>query len=197
MSRNEEVGTGNARGPRKKAGLRGRIFYLSPRDSEILDFLWKWKAASTATLHEAVGHPSSPYSMYKAMERLAQHKYVEAYSSSRYRFTTWQLTDLGFETIREGLGDLAEEGFLSENHWHDRNVLAFHLGEWANYRFPVVSHFTEQEMRRRSVDYYPLGCHNRLITGQMATPRSRQQRKIGFSPLKSSSGQRAWRSTNH
>ncbi|MGE0528371.1 MAG: hypothetical protein AB7P49_14980 [Bdellovibrionales bacterium] len=30
------------------------------------------------------------------------------------------LTDRGFEAIRGSLGDLTEEGYRSENHWHDR-----------------------------------------------------------------------------
>lgn len=128
---------------------------LTDRDIAILEFLWRWKLATAATLHEVVGRPNSPYSTYKALERMEHHEFVEAIWNLRYKFKAWQLTDKGFETIREGLGELKEEGYLSENHWHDRNVVAFHLGEWATHPFPAVTLFTEQELRRRSRDYYP------------------------------------------
>ncbi len=135
--------------------FRGNCFYMSDRDTEIMHFLWRWKIASTASVYEAVVKPGSAYSAYKALERLARHDLVEATSSKQYRFTAWHLTDLGFNTIRESLGELTEEGYLSENWWHDRNVLAFHLGEWSKYKFSNVQFFTEQELRRRSVEYYP------------------------------------------
>jgi hypothetical protein len=136
-------------------GRTGRRFALTPRDSAILKFLWRWKLASTATVHEAIGSDSTPYSTYKALERLESRKYVEAVMPIEHRFIAWQLTKTGFLAIRESLGGLCEEGYLSENPWHDRNVLAFHLGEWSKYQLSQVSLFTEQEMRRRHKDYYP------------------------------------------
>ncbi len=88
-------------------------------------------------------------------------------------FSSWVLTDRGFESIRLSLGELAEEGYKSENHWHDRNVVAFHLGEWATHQLPVVSFFTEQEMRRRSVECYPDWV-----------PRSKDHRPDGYTRVK-------------
>lgn len=136
-------------------GRSGRRFFTTERDKAVLRFLWKWKLASTASLHEAVGRPNSPYSTYKVLERLARHKYVEVKECDDDRSMPWQLTLKGFESIRNVMGDLCEEGYLSENHWHDRNVMAFQLGEWSTHQLPIVNHFTEQEMRRRLVDYYP------------------------------------------
>lgn len=134
---------------------RGRPAFASPRDSKILEFLWKWKFASSASIHHAVGGASSPYSTFKTLERLRGHGLIELHKSFKYSFRAWQLSDLGFDAIREDLGDLAEEGYLSENLWHDRNVLAFQLGEWPSYNIPVVQHFTEQEMRRYAAESYP------------------------------------------
>jgi len=140
---------------RSTFGDGGRHFFLTERDVLILRFIWRWKHASTATIHEVLGRPHSEYSTYKALERLNRLNFVETAESFEHRFLSWQLTDKGFRAIRGGLGELCEEGFLTEHHWHDRNVLAFQLGEWATHNFPFVTHFTEQEMRRRSVDQYP------------------------------------------
>ena len=135
--------------------ISARGFQLSHRDSEMMDFIWKWKVPSTTSIHEAVGRPNSLYSTFKALERLAGLEYIECARNDRYKFRYWVLTEQGFEAIRESLGDLKEEGYLSEYPWHDRNVLAFHLGEWSSYRFPVVKHFTEQQLRRYPVEGYP------------------------------------------
>lgn len=139
----------------RNLGKNGKHLVFTPRDQKILHFLWRWKLASTATIHEVIGRPLTPYSTYKALERLTKHKFIESRSTFEQNFSSWVLTDRGFESIRGSLGDLCEEGYGSENHWHDRNVLAFQLGEWATYQIPMVTHFTEQEMRRRAVDYYP------------------------------------------
>lgn len=131
----------------------GRLF--TDRDSKILHFLWKWKVASTATVHEAVGRPLTPYSTYKTLERLARQKYITTGEAVEQNFKSWTLTDRGFSAIRPSLGELCEEGFGSEHLWHDRNVLALQLGEWVTHQLPIVTHFTEQEMRRRAVENYP------------------------------------------
>ena len=136
-------------------GRRGSDFVFTERDGKILHFLWKWKLSSTATIHEVIGRPLTPYSTYKALERLERCKFIRSDASVEHNFTSWVLTDKGFSTIRNSLNDLTEEGFLSENHWHDRNVLAFQLGEWATTPLPIVTHFTEQEMRRRPLENYP------------------------------------------
>lgn len=133
----------------------GPMFFLSDRDSQILHFIWRWKLASTATIHEEIGKPNTPYSTYKAMERLQRLQYVTCVVNHLDHHKTWQLTEKGFETIRPWLGTLKEEGYLSENQTHDRHIVAFQLGEWAGKKFPQVTFFTEQEMRRWPTDYYP------------------------------------------
>lgn len=156
----------------RNLGKRGKHFVMTERDSSILNFLWKWKLASTGTLHEAIGRPRSPYSTYKALERLERHKFIRTEDTFKQNFSSWVLTDKGFEVIRETLGELAEEGYKSENHWHDRNVVAFHLGEWATHQLPIVTHFSEQEMRRR-----PLECYPEWV------PKSKDHRPDGYTKI--------------
>lgn len=161
----------------RNLGLHGRGFFMSDRDNKILHFLWRWKLASTATIHEAVCRPQTPYSTYKALERLARNKLIQTQRTYEQNFSSWVLTDKGFESIRASLGGLSEEGFKSENHWHDRNVLALQLGEWVTYPFPIVSFFTEQEMRRRSIDYYPSWV-----------PKSKEHRPDGYTRIQTTDG---------
>lgn len=145
-----------AKSQKNKSKLnQSRSIFLTTRDSKILHFIWKWKLASTASIHEAIGRPLSPYSTYKTLDRLSELGYLQATRNEEHKFYSWQLTEKGFHAIRESLGELEEEGYLSENPWHDRNVMAFQLGEWATYPMPGVSHFTEQELRRRPVDLFP------------------------------------------
>jgi hypothetical protein len=140
---------------KRNFGSRGCKFFATDRDKDILLFIWRWKLASTATVHEVIGGANSPYATYKALDRLEEHKLVEAVECFDDRSIPWQLTSKGFATVQSRLGELCEEGYLSENRWHDRNIVAFHLGEWATHRLPIVTHWTEQEMRRRTLEYYP------------------------------------------
>ncbi len=133
----------------------GAPTYLSSRDLMIMRYIWRWKIASTASVHEAVNRTMSPYSTYKVLERLAKNSFVESRFEYAERFHVWQLTERGFNVIRNYLGELKEDGYLSENHRHDRLVQAFQLGEWATHQFPKVIFFTEQELRRGEVENYP------------------------------------------
>lgn len=162
----------------KNFGKSGRSFFMSERDRKILHFLWRWKLASTATIHEVIGRPQSPYATYKTLERLQKNKMIQTEHTLEQNFFSWTLTDRGFESIRNSLHDLAEEGYRSENHWHDRNIVAFHLGEWATHQFPAVSFYTEQEMRRYSVDLYPSWV-----------PKSKDHRPDGYTKLEIKEGE--------
>ena len=157
-------------------GIRGQGFLFTDRDSKILNFLWKWKLASTATIHEAVCRSRSEYSTYKALERLARYKFVKSDFTFEQNFSSWVLSDRGFAAIRASLGDLCEEGYGSEHHWHDRNVVAFQLGEWSTNQLPIVTHFSEQEMRRRSSNYYPAWV-----------PQTKEHRPDGYTRIKTDS----------
>ncbi len=129
--------------------------FLSWRSAKILEYIWKWKIASTASIHEAIGRPNSVYSTYKILERLKTQGYIQDYFHSRERFYVWSLTEFGFAETVNYLGQLEEEGYLSENHRHDRLVQAFQLGEWSTHQNPRVLFFTEQDLRRRGVSHYP------------------------------------------
>jgi len=140
---------------KSRKGKRGPDPFLGPQDRLIVEYIWRWKIASTASVHEALFQMKTPYSTYKRLDHLAQSGFIESRHNDWERFYVWQLTERGFNTIKEYLGELKEEGYLSENHRHDRLVQAFQLGEWSTHQFPRVIFFTEQEMRRREPDNYP------------------------------------------
>ncbi len=133
----------------------GRSEYLTDRDSQILKYLWRWKLASTASVHEAINKISSPYSTYKILDKLERSGFITSQFDWQDQFYVWFLTSKGFYVIKKNLEDLAEDGFLSENHNHDRLVQAFHFGEWVSFQSLQVIFWTEQEMRRFDISDYP------------------------------------------
>ncbi len=133
----------------------GRSEYLTDRDFQILKYLWRWKLASTASAHEAINKIASQYSTYKILDKLERSGFITSQFDWQDQFNVWFLTSKGFYVIKKNYEDLAEDGFLSENHNHDRLVQAFHFGEWVSFQSPQVIFWTEQEMRRFDVSDYP------------------------------------------
>ncbi len=160
---------GSGRSTKAKPRKIGRSEYLTHRDSKILTYLWRWKIASTTSIHEAINKISSKYSTYKILDKLERSGFIGSYFDYEERFYVWQLTSKGFTVIRKKFDELAEEGFLSENPNHDRLVQAFHLGEWVTYHSPNIIFWTEQEMRRFDVADYPEWV-----------PRSKEHRPDGY-----------------
>lgn len=144
--------TRRTRAPKRKPGPH---FQMTHRDRLMMLYIWRWKIASTASIHEAINRLRSPYSTYKILDRLERSQLVECRYNLGGRFYVWQLTESGFHAIKEFLGELKEDGYLSENYRHDRLVQAFQLGEWATHQFPKVIFCTEQDLRRREPDNYP------------------------------------------
>lgn len=166
----------------RQAGSATPHFILSNRDCAVLDFLWAWKVATTATIHAATGEGRTPCATYQALMRLAGFKLIQCQCERRTHFFYWELTKKGFQTIRESLGELKEHGFKSENVWHDLNVVAFHLGEWPSMPGAGVEFVTEQQMRRKDREYYPEWLPN----------YDHMHRSDGFLRLKSKKDGRAY-----
>ena len=150
----------------------GSLEYLTPRDSKILNYIWRWKIASSMSIHEAINKISSKYSTYKTLDKLERSGFIGSYFDYEERFYVWQLTSKGFSVIRKKFDELAEEGYLSENPNHDRLVQAFHLGEWATYHSPNAIFWTEQEMRRFDTADYPEWV-----------PKSKEHRPDGYTRI--------------
>lgn len=133
----------------------GRGFTSSYRDAQILFFLWKWKLATTATLHAVAGGDRKPYAMSKNMERLEKHGLVESKFLPLEHVSYWQLTKSGLSLIVQYLGVLTDHGIHSASPYHDLVALSFHLGEWYKYPKAKIEFFTDQELIRRTNEYFP------------------------------------------
>lgn len=138
-----------------KARRAGRPGHSTDRDRQILKYLWRWKVASTASVHEAINKISSQYSTYKILDKLERAGFITSQFDWEYEFYVWFLTSKGYAVIKKNFEELVEEGFLSENHNHDRLVQALHFGEWVSFQSSHVLFWTEQEMRRFDISAYP------------------------------------------
>ena len=83
---------------RKSNRRKGRPVGLNPRDIDILNYIWKWKLASTASIHEAINKIHSPYGTYKILEKLERSDYICSQFDIIDRFNVWQLTSNDFQT---------------------------------------------------------------------------------------------------
>lgn len=128
---------------------------LNHRDFEILNFLWKWKVSTTSALSYRFFGNIKLSSAYRRLWVLERGGYICAVSDNRRMHCLWALTKLGFHVIKGNLPELREVGFRSENLSHDLVTSAIHLG---GFLFGIpngVALFSEQELRRLPLEFYP------------------------------------------
>lgn len=130
--------------------------FITQRDFEILRFLWRWKAVSTAALAKSFYPDVRPFTAYQRLLMLERARFIKSYSFRHRMGSAWTLDNRGFRFILPYLAGLKEEGFASENPVHDFYSTAFHLGEWLSSRPPTGLTCTEQEMRRLHPDLLPI-----------------------------------------
>jgi len=140
----------------------------SARDIWILDFLWRWKLATSSTLHavycrDSIVGPCTANAFYQVLKRLQRLKHIESCVHPRHNIHYWQLTPKAFKSLQESLGPVKEKGFKSENPWHDLHVTAFQLGSWMSEKIPGVEFITEQQLRRYKLDDLPDWVPNNSI----------------------------------
>lgn len=150
----------------------GRPEHLSARDCKILNYLWRWKVASTASVHEMINRPYSIYSTYKVLAKLERSGFITSQYDYSGQFYVWLLSVEGFSIVKKTLAPLLEDNYLSLDHNVDRFVQAFHLGEWATHQFPNVQFFTLQELQR---------CHPTDFPEWI--PKSREHRPDGYTKI--------------
>lgn len=128
---------------------------LSDEDKNCLLLLWRWKLLTTAALRNSTYTQRSNYRTYCRLIELEKFKYIKCvHSVDRWKYV-WQLDELGYEIIKDGLPILKMNGYLSENKSHDFWVTAIHLGEWLEHLPANSAQFSEQELRRYDFESYP------------------------------------------
>jgi hypothetical protein len=128
---------------------------LTDRDMGLLKFLWRWKVLSTAAITARFYNGRSPVTAYTRLWHLKRAAFLQLIGDKEGRRAVWGLTSKGYSAIQNGLSDLSESGFKTENAEHDHLVTAFHLGEWLNDNSNNGECFTEQELRRFHLDHFP------------------------------------------
>ena len=128
---------------------------LSQRDRKILTFLWLWKVATTAALTNRFYAGQSPITAYHRLWALETCGFIESISDIQNNHHVWTLTRRGFQIVRETLPELREDGFRSESASHDLITSAIHLGGFLLGMPQDVGLFTEQQLRRYLLEFYP------------------------------------------
>ncbi len=135
-----------------------RQVMLTERDLALIEFLWKWKVASTAALTARFYENRAPETAYTRLWHLRRSGHISFVATRDVDAFVWSLTQKGFHAIRNRLPDLDEEGFKSESIGHDHLVSAVHLGGWLKALPPGSELVSEQEIRRFHLDCLPTWC---------------------------------------
>ena len=143
---------------------------LTEKDYEVLYYLWKWKALSTMALGAKYFPEWKPFSVYRRLMRLADAGLVESVSFEHAGMSAWLLATKGYKKIRYSLPDMTQDGFRSENTYHDFFCTALQLGRWLVDLPAGCETTSEQQLRRLPVDLWADWV-----------PRSAQHRPDGYS----------------
>ncbi len=133
---------------------------LTKLECEIIEFLWRWKVATSLTLRTYILQDKSFWFFYRTLRDLAQREYIEMISGGLKvdeKYSVWHLTSKAFEYMcrEEAYGELEDKNFASTYPRHDMLVTAFHLGNWI-YKMPSnIELFTEQELKCKMQSKYP------------------------------------------
>lgn len=134
---------------RRKPKTRGPVAMLSlSEDLPLLMFLWRWKVSTTAVLSRKFYSHRSGQAAYLRLWKLEKAGFIRSISNNTANMFIWTLDRRGFESIRPHLPDLKEEGYSSENIFHDLLVAAIHQGDCIFKKLSGVDFVTEQELRR-------------------------------------------------
>lgn len=162
----------------KRATAVSNGFLANESDLRILRNLFKWKILPSTTCKQISLPNDKPKTFEKRIDRLLRRGMIQRLNHIG-RLRLLQLTQDGFNRIRNDVDRLKEEGFLSESIWHDFMVLVFHLGFWAVSKPKTVDLVSEQELRRFYAQDLPYWV-----------PRTDTHRPDGFTRLSSTRGSR-------
>lgn len=129
--------------------------FITDKDFEILNFLWRWKAISSQALANKFYPNARPHSAYCRLIRLEKFGMIRALSFRHRKGFAWVLDKKGFQYLVPYLPELSQNGYKTENFLHDFYASAFHLGEWLLNQPDGCAMCSEQELRRLPPDLLP------------------------------------------
>ncbi|NQZ19860.1 MAG: hypothetical protein HRT44_11465 [Bdellovibrionales bacterium] len=98
-----------------------------------------------------------PRTAYNRLRLLKNDGYLLVHTSKDLKHKIWQLDRRGFNSIKEDILFLNEEGFKSESPFHDHKAGVIQLGVFDLISNKNVSVVTEQELRRFDPKSFPNG----------------------------------------
>jgi hypothetical protein len=160
----------------------GKRLEIKEVDLKVMQSLWKWKMATTASIGEEFY--ANPYSegAYKRLHKLAKAGFIESVPLTCEKYI-WVLTRAGFNLIKPYLPVLKDEGFKSEALEHDYLCSALQRGPWISKLPEDVILCSEQELRRFKSDHYPQNIPDSEVhraDGYSIIPIKKESQVIAF-----------------
>ena len=131
------------------------IARLSPRDSQVLMFLWLWKVAPLSIIQHRYYPGTNLRRAYHRLNQLNRAGLVKQIILSEIdilpgesMLRLWALSNRGYQHVKGKLPPLKEDGYRSENPLHDWLVSSFHLGNYLGAVPETIKLCTEQQLRR-------------------------------------------------
>lgn len=128
--------------------------------SEVLQFLWQWKIATSATLHKRCMPTLKGAGLYSMLRRMREEGLIQVRCVREPKNAFWILGKAGFHRVCEALPPLKEKGYLSEHLDHDVLVSAIHLGDGVFGLIDGLEFITEQQLRRLEPHHLPARIPN-------------------------------------
>ena len=125
------------------------------RDIAILDFLWRFKVATTGMIHAHLFSDRAIKTAYNVLDRLRKKKLISSRTDEYGKNPVWTIEVKGFKAIRNRLPELREESFKSANRDHDLICSSIHLGEFINDLPKDIELITEQMLRIYHKEFLP------------------------------------------
>ena len=126
-----------------------------PNTYDVLYFVWQWKLVTVTMIgiHFYEDERSrSAYNQVFSLNKMGFTRFIYEEKSKRFSIT---LTKKGFDVLKSDLSNLKDKGFRSEYINHDLIVNAIHYGIYRLNSNLFGGVFTEQELRRNSMELYP------------------------------------------
>lgn len=136
-------------------GSKRRRHYLTERDRFILEFLWKFKVATTAMLYHKFFEEVKPRTAYNTLQRLNRLAFISIRTDEYGKNHLWTLEKKGFEVVKHNLPELVAEYFKSDCKEHDLIVASLQLGEFLKEAPSDVEFVTDQELKSYHPEFIP------------------------------------------
>lgn len=134
---------------------------LTRNEITALEFLWKWKLASTQLLKEVAFKKYSNWSAYKILRKLYDEGYLDFAPKGKYLpQKLWCLSKKGFETFLLNRDDLTNQRYRVHAPAHDYLGTTFQLGDLLGSKNIPVELFSEQELASLPRTVFPFSMQH-------------------------------------